>query len=78
VVEGAHYVCAQHQGQTLHAIEIGVLDAADAVVSKELLWNVIHQLSVDKHIDPVISNLLALGLCSQALSSLYLFHLLVA
>ena len=42
-------------------VEVGVLDGHDLVVGEELLGEVVDELSVDEHVDPVVDDLLALG-----------------
>ncbi|KAI6750784.1 hypothetical protein HG530_014234 [Fusarium avenaceum] len=53
---------ASDKGQTLNAIEIGVLNRHDTSISEQLLGPVINELSVDKAVDAVRLDLLHLGL----------------
>lgn len=53
-------VCAR-KSTPFDPVEVGVLDGHDLVVGEELLGEVVDELSVDEHVDPVVDDLLALG-----------------
>jgi hypothetical protein len=53
VIKSGHNLTASDQRQSLHTIEISVLDGSDARVSEKLFGPVVDQLTVDKAVDAV-------------------------
>jgi hypothetical protein len=65
------------QRKPLDAVKVGVLDGHDAGIRKQLLGEVVDELAVDKHVDAVPNNRLALLPHLLLLRSLDVRHLAV-
>ena len=61
VVEGRCDFPSRDGGQVLDAVKVGVLDGHDAGLGKDLLGEVVDELTVDKNVDAVVDYLLALA-----------------
>ena len=56
MTECGHDLSSSDQGEPLDAIKVGVLDSHNALVSEQLLWVVVDQLSVDEHVHVVAAD----------------------
>jgi hypothetical protein len=75
VVESAGDLGASDKCETLHTVEVGVLDRCNTSVREELLGPVVDELSVDEAVDTVALDALNLGLHLLALRLLQLGQL---